>query len=153
MNIQRVKPFEEDLDNDITFNSLNKHYFSPLSQTLILRVLYPNKPQVSNHKHSNMRDNFSPICFFPHWAHADSSFVGGSDVSRLERYCTNVLLARLPRSDARRVTLTFSRCQRWGSDDTPTWRGHHLIQHEVLNKKRYHRIGISATILNHMDRN
>jgi hypothetical protein len=38
---------------------------------------------------------FLPIWFFSSLSHADSSFVGASDVSRLERYCTNVLSARL----------------------------------------------------------
>ena len=32
--------------------------------------------------------------FFPHWAHADSSFVGASVVSRLDMYRTYVLLYR-----------------------------------------------------------
>jgi hypothetical protein len=35
------------------------------------------------------------IWFFSSLSHANSSFVGVSDVSRLERYRTNVLLARL----------------------------------------------------------
>jgi hypothetical protein len=38
---------------------------------------------------------FLPIWFFSSLSHADSSFVGVSDVSRLERYRTNVLLVRL----------------------------------------------------------
>jgi hypothetical protein len=41
LNIWRVKPFEEDLDNEQPFNSLSKHDFSPLPQTLMLRLLVP----------------------------------------------------------------------------------------------------------------
>jgi hypothetical protein len=41
MNIQRVKPFEEDIDNEYIFNSLSKHDFSPLSQNLTLRLVVP----------------------------------------------------------------------------------------------------------------
>ncbi len=38
---------------------------------------------------------FLPIWFFSSLSHADSTFVGASDVSRLERYPTDVRLARL----------------------------------------------------------
>ncbi len=38
---------------------------------------------------------FLPTWFISSLSHADSSFVGASDVSRLERYRTNVFLARL----------------------------------------------------------
>jgi hypothetical protein len=38
---------------------------------------------------------FLPIWFFSLLSHADSSFVGASEVSCLERYHTNVLLAHL----------------------------------------------------------
>jgi hypothetical protein len=38
---------------------------------------------------------FLPIWFYSSLSHADSSFLGASDISRLERYHTNVLLARL----------------------------------------------------------
>jgi hypothetical protein len=38
---------------------------------------------------------FLPIWFFSSWSHADSSFMEASDVRCLERYHTNVLLARL----------------------------------------------------------
>jgi hypothetical protein len=41
MNVRRVKPFEEDLDNE--YPNYNKHKYdsSPLSQTLTLRLLVP----------------------------------------------------------------------------------------------------------------
>ena len=44
---------------------------------------------------THTRDYFFTYVVFSLLSHADFSFVGASDVSRLERYCTNVLLARL----------------------------------------------------------
>ena len=46
-----------------------------------------------SHHNTQLRDYFFTYkVFFPHWAHADSSFVGASVISRLDMYRTNVLM-------------------------------------------------------------
>jgi hypothetical protein len=64
---------------------------------------------VSHHKHSIERFFFLPIWFFSSLSHAVSSFVGASDVSRLERYRTDVLLARLTKG-TRLLTGLIASC-------------------------------------------
>jgi hypothetical protein len=62
INVRRVKPFEEDLDN-----SLSKNDFSPLSQTLTLRLLVPKlTTRVTSQALKHERFFFYLYGFFPH---------------------------------------------------------------------------------------
>jgi hypothetical protein len=65
MNIWSVNLFEEDLDNKLTFNSLSKNNFSPLSQILTVRLLVPKlTTHVTSQVIKHERLFFTYVVFF-----------------------------------------------------------------------------------------
>ncbi len=100
MNIRRVKPFVENLDNKLIIKSKLTRLILHSHKLLQLRLLVTRLTTRVTSQALIRETIFLPIWFFPSLSHADSSFVGASDVSRLERYRTNILL----------VCLTKVRC-------------------------------------------
>ncbi len=97
-----------------------------------------------------MRDYFLSYKFFPHWrTHADSSFEGTSDVSRLQIYHTNVLFGTPDQDQMLDV---------WESQtaESSLWctchsmrRGHHLSLSLISWIPQDISVGIHANILDH----
>ncbi len=75
---------------------------------------------------THTRDIFLPICFFSSMSHTDSSFVGASDVRRLERYHANILFGAPDQGQMLDV---------WESQTTESalrWRMRHIVPRHTL---------------------